>query len=190
MGNCLPGTQRSILPLAPRDSGAHLPAPLPSSGLCWRFSGPGPSTCRQPAAQGRAGGMDPGRPTLTGLDQRGGARREDAGSCSGMALGGGVANVGESPASAPPESWRLGERVACGVEDTPLSTPRPPSDLVSWLSDTDKGAPRRKGLPPSSYPPKVVRVHGAHIQIPVIPGSLRVAPGAAREAVWFPPGPR
>ena len=56
--------------------------------------------------------MDPGRPTLTGLDQRGGARREDAGSCSGMALGGGVANVGESPASAPPESWRLGECVA------------------------------------------------------------------------------
>ena len=33
MGNCLPGTQPSILPLAPRDSGAHLPAPLPSSGL-------------------------------------------------------------------------------------------------------------------------------------------------------------
>lgn len=112
MGNCLPGTQRSILPLAPRDSGAHLPAPLPSSGLCWRFSGPGPRTCRQPAAQGTAGGVDPGRPTLTGLDQRGGARREDAGSRSGKALGGGVANVGESPASAPPESWRLGECVA------------------------------------------------------------------------------
>ena len=43
----------------------------------------------------------PGRPTHTGLDQRGGASREDAGSCSGMALGGGVANVGESPALSP-----------------------------------------------------------------------------------------
>ena len=28
----------------------------------------------------------PGRPTHTGLDQRGGASREDTGSCSGMAL--------------------------------------------------------------------------------------------------------
>ena len=132
----------------------------------------------------------PGRPTHTGLDQRGGASREDTGSCSGMALGAGVANVGESPALSPTGVLEAG-CVACGVGDTPLSTPRPPSDLVFSLSDTEDGVPQKKGAAfPHPLPPKVVHVHGAHIQIPVIPAKLCVAPGAAQEAIWFLPGLR
>ena len=59
--------------------------------------------------------------------------------------------------------------MACGVGDTPLSTPRPPSDLVSWLSDTEEGVPQKKMATfPRPLPPKGgTSVHGAHIQIPV-----------------------
>lgn len=78
------------------------------------------------------------------------------------------------------------------VSETPCSAP--PDHLLIWFpgyQTLKRGSPKRKGLPfPTPYPPKVVHVHGTHIQIPVIPANLRVAPGAAQEAIWFPPGLR
>ena len=101
--------------------------------------------------------------------------------------------------TAPPASWRLGERLACGAGGmvhlkTPHSTlPRPPSDWVSWLSDTEEGVPPQErgclSAPPVRWCVSRWQIHldmcdaGEH---PLGPKSRATL---SREAVWFPPRP-